>query len=375
MKKLFFYAAMLVVVCAFVGCKSNETVDTDSTKLWPAMSGEKWGFINAKGQFAISPIYNGASGFSCGYSRAWLSDNKPIFIDKKGNMQQGTYDNAGDFCYKYARIVLNDNYGFMSTKFDITCQPIYNGLGTLTENGLAAAKMGTNDKWGYVNAKGEQKITAMYDSADDFESGVAVVRMSDKYGVINTKGSYAISPFYDDLFSIGGGLIAYEQNGKVGALDTDGKTVIQPIFDEIGYCFDNDLIPAAQNDKCGYINKKGVTKLMFMYDAATSFSEGYAVVTMNGRQQFIDTKGNVKIMLSDNEWVETLFHNGLALIASYSTSSSTTSYRYVDTKGAIVYSWSVKGAPLAPAKKSMVQESKELVKKTTNFDSRNLEIR
>ena len=66
MKKSFFYAAMLAVAVAFVGCKDTQTPMTDTTKLWPAMSGELWGYIDANGKLAISPMYEYVNNFSCG---------------------------------------------------------------------------------------------------------------------------------------------------------------------------------------------------------------------------------------------------------------------------------------------------------------------
>ena len=109
MKKSFFYAAMLAVAVAFVGCKDTQTPETDTTKLWPAMSGELWGYIDAKGKLAISPMYEEVSNFSCGYARVWMTNTTtPIFIDTKGKMQQASFDRAGDFYYKYSRIRMND---------------------------------------------------------------------------------------------------------------------------------------------------------------------------------------------------------------------------------------------------------------------------
>ena len=377
MKKSFFYAAMLAVAVAFVGCKDTQTPETDTTKLWPAMSGELWGYIDANGKLAISPMYESVYNFSCGYARVRLSGgDAPIFIDTKGKMQQASFDDADDFYYKYSRIEMNDLYGLMTTSFDYSCQPMFYGLGRMSENGLVKAKLTSKDKWGYVNAKGENKIPAMYDYVDTFEGGVAVVGIGSKYGAINTKGDYVIQPMYDDLEAIGHGMIAFEQNDRIGLMNAGGEVVVQPIYDELGYLVDNDLIPACRNDKYGFINKSGDEKIAFVYDACSSFYEGYAVVYQNDVERVIDTKGNIVITIPEGDEIASLMHNGLALVRSYQDNGDVV-YKYVDKDYKMVYQWTIE-AQLnpgwsAPAKKASRQERlKNLVEETIHFDSRNL---
>ena len=329
MKKSFFYAAMLAVAVAFVGCKDTQTPMTDTTKLWPAMSGELWGYIDANGKLAISPMYEGVCNFSCGYARVWMTNTTtPIFIDTKGKMQQASFDDADDFYYKYSLIEMNELYGLMTTSFDYSCQPMFYGLGRMSENGLVRAKLTSKDKWGYVNAKGENKIPAMYDYVDTFEGGVAVVGIGSKYGAINTKGDYVIQPMYDDLEAIGHGMIAFVQNDKLGLMNAGGKVVVQPIYDELGYLVDNDLIPACRNDKYGFINKSGDEKIAFVYDACSSFYEGYAVVYQNDVERVIDTKGNIVMTIPEGDEIVSVMRNGLALVCSYQDNGDVV-YKYV----------------------------------------------
>ena len=375
MKKSFFYAAMLAVAVTFVGCKDTQTPETDTTKLWPAMSGELWGYIDANGKLAISPMYEYVNNFSCGYARVRLSGgDAPIFIDTKGKMQQASFDYAGDFYYKYSRIEMNNLDGLMNTSFDFTCQPMFYGLGRMSENGLVSAKLTSKDKWGYVNAKGENKIPAMYDYAGTFEGGVAVVGIGSKCGAINTKGDYVIQPMYDDLEAIGHGMIAFVQNDKIGLMNAGGKVVVQPIYEGLGYLVDNDLIPACRNDKYGFINKSGDEKIAFVYDACSSFYEGYAVVSQNDVERVIDTKGNIVMTIPEGDEIYSAMHNGLALVRSYQDNGDRV-YKYVDKDYKVVYQWIIEANPgwSAPAKKVSRQEHlKNLVEETIHFDSRNL---
>lgn len=375
MKKSFFYAAMLAVAVAFVGCKDTQTPITDTTKLWPAMSGDNWGYIDAKGNMVISPMYEWVRGFSCGYALVMMEgSDKPIFINTKGNMQQASFDQAESFYYNYALVEMNDLCGLMTTSFDFSCQPMFHDMGVMSENGLVAAQLTEKDKWGYVNAKGENKIAAIYDEAYNFEGGVAVVRIGDKYGAIDTKGKYVIQPTHDGegLWSIGHGLIAFYQNDRIGLMDANGKVVVQPIYYGFEYLLDNDLILAyGHNEKCGYINKSGDEKIPFLYDWGTPFLQGYAVVSQSDVERLIDTKGKIVMTLPKGEEFCTLMYNGLICVVAESNNKLI--YKYVDKDYKVVYQWTATYSDGGPMKKVSRQERiKNLLEQTIHFDSRNL---
>ena len=53
--------------------------------------------------------------------------------------------------------------------------------------------MDAGDKWGYVNNKGEEVISPVYDGALEFsDNGLAAVKSGDKWGYINKKGEFYI---------------------------------------------------------------------------------------------------------------------------------------------------------------------------------------
>ena len=380
MKKYLNYIALLVIAVFFVGCKEHQTPLTDTTRLYPACDakGEKWGFINPKGDFIIPPIYKDVTGFSCGYALVWIGNgDSPMFIDTKGKIQYSSADDAEPFYYKYARFAMGSACGFLNTSFRITCQPIYESLGNMTADGLATAKLKSDKKYGYVDANGEWKIQAIYDYASDFDEGIAVVGFGDRMGVINKDASFAIQPLYEHLYAIGNGLVAFEQSDNYGILDRKGNFVVQPIYEEIGICFDNDLIPVEQYEKVGYVNTKGDLKIDCMYDNGTSFYEGCAWVEINDREQIIDTKGQTVILFDDRESVVTLFHNGLALIA-VEGEDGTTTYKYIDKRNTTIYSWRIENAwqgtqgNRGKVAKTALPNSKSLIEMTERFDSRYL---
>ena len=73
MKKSILFAGLLMVSALFIGCNNDHSPETSSTKLWPAamvskdaqgIPTSKWGYIDAKGNFAIPASYMEAYDFS-----------------------------------------------------------------------------------------------------------------------------------------------------------------------------------------------------------------------------------------------------------------------------------------------------------------------
>lgn len=337
------------------------------------MSGEKWGYIDAKGNFAISAIYDEVNSFSCGLASVYVGERQQ-FINKSGKIQSTpSFDYATDFYYNYSRIYLNNQYGFMNNKLETTVQPYFYSATCMGDNGLFAGVMTSSSQVGYYDAKGTEKLPAIYSEAEIFQDGAAVVEVGEKCGVINSKGDYLISPTYDGLINLGHGLIGYIVGYKIGAMDLKGNTVIQPAYDDFNYPVDNQLIPVCMGEKWGYVDFKGNMKISAQYADATSFFEGYAWVALNedAPLSLIDTKGNIVLTLGANDSPCTGFHNGLALIASYSENGS--SYKYIDVKGKVAYTWSIRYDDYAPARtRAALSEDhgRHFNEMTLNFHSR-----
>ena len=384
MKKIF-YVALAIVATMFVACKDQQTLEGDTTKLWPAQAGgEEWGYIDAKGNMVISAMYDEVEEFSCGAARVWF-DGDLLFINKKGARQTTpSYDDADAFYYNYAVVELDDKEGLMNNKFDMTIQPYFYTLGYMGDNGLLPAKRNEDSKYEYVNVKGETKIPAMFDYAEDFLDGVAVVRMGSKQGAINKAGEFTIQPTYEyGLLNLGKGLLGYmDKNGKTGILDKNGNIVVSPIYENSYTVLNDGLMYVKSKDKWGYINTKGEMVIPQIYCEVRAFYEGQAWVKQSeeGAWMSIDKNNNVVFSLSKDENPSsyctpvTGFHNGLALVATED------GYKYVNKSGSLVYTWTLENdddydwAPKKAQREQMsVQERmEEFHNMTLNFDSRKL---
>ena len=190
-----------------------------------------------------------------------------------------------------------------------------------------------NDKWGYINSKGEEVIPCKYAGACDFSEGLACVRNEDdKYGFIDKKGELVIPCKYDYvvIFSEGLARVRNEDN-KYGFIDKKGELVIPCKYYYADYFSEGLACVRTEDDKYGFIDKKGELVIPCKYDNADFFSEGLARVGNEDNQYgFIDKKGELVIPCKYGLETES-FSEGLARVRNEDNK-----YGFIDKKGELV---------------------------------------
>lgn len=164
------------------------------------VKGEKWGFVDSNGKAAIIPQYLGVGYFSAGL--AWAkSDNEKIgYINKKGEW------------------IINPQFD-VANAFDL-------------ESGLAMVKV--DNKWGYVDRKGNISFFEETTKTFSFSEGLAIGRKNGKIGFLNNKGQWSIQPQFDVAYGFRNGYAAVESKNLWGIIDKEGNWVVQPAFSAIG---------------------------------------------------------------------------------------------------------------------------------------------
>lgn len=372
MKKFFLFAMVaMVTMLTMTGCKDHQTPEGDTTKLWPAYSpaAKKYGFIDAKGNFKIQPTFDAASSFfSCGYAVVTMGSNE-YFIDKKGNVKF-TAPSKGfisPFFYKYAVVADNGLCGLLDTKMNYAVMPQFYDLGFVGDNGLAAFRRtsSSDSKMGYIDTKGKEVIAAQYNRCGQFWNGTAIVVTGSNYGIIDSKGGYKAQPIYKSIYRVSKNCFEARLDGDdySNLIDAKGNVLASGSVYEFEYGQDNGLIPAymESNEKGGYLNEKGETKIPFTYEGVYSFYQGYAWVIKSYNEDtddfmgaLIDTKGNEQFQMA-NAWAYSGYHNGLILLNVENKDGE--SYKWVDRKGNVVYQWSIsEKAPERKLKKAAKEE-------------------
>lgn len=201
-------------------------------------NGERYGFINKKGEVVIpiSTAYHRLNRFSEGLA---------LVVDERAEeLKYGFIDKTG-------KIVIDINY--------VDAQDF--------SGGLAAVNMGTieNQKWGYIDQQGKLVIPAEYSQAGPFSEGLAVVGVSDGKGVI-----------------------------KYGYIDKTGKLVIRPTFD-VALPFHEGFAVVSMGGFYGLIDKTGKIAVNYQYSFIRNVRDGLAIVELDSQYGVIDTEGNVVV--------------------------------------------------------------------------------
>jgi serine/threonine protein kinase len=230
------------------------------------------------------------------------------------------YDDAGSFSEGLAPVKLNGKWGYID-KQDRQVISLKYDLADSFSEGLAPVEL--NGKWGYIDKQDRQVMECRYDAADSFSEGLALVELNGKWGYIDKQYHQVIECRYDAADSFSEGLarvrIGDFIDGKAGYIDKQGNVVIAFKYAYVGRgSFCEGLAPVKESLADGsysYIDKQGHKVIDSKYTYAGPFSEGLAIVSINGKCGFIDKKGLEVIACKYDDDVVS-FNEGLARIYS-----------------------------------------------------------
>jgi hypothetical protein len=267
----------------------------------------KTGYIDAKGVLVIPAQFQESSAFHGGLARAKVN-GKVGYIDPSGALKiPARFDDGGDFSEGLACAKQNGEWGYINTngafqirpQFTITvCSPFHDGYAVI-DPGLGNYRLNSLPQAYYIGTNGESAINLRrtIPSIEDFSDGVAWVGTAGKQAWIIDKSGNALSgpvsvcllppgSFHDGLSPLKPGCAA-----KTGYVDVHGRFVIPPIFDE-AEDFSEGVALVEVNGKYGFIDTKGAFAIPATFDKALSFGQGLAFVKLGKRWGVIDKKGS-----------------------------------------------------------------------------------
>ncbi|MBT4728210.1 MAG: WG repeat-containing protein, partial [Bacteroidetes bacterium] len=144
-------------------------------------------------------------------------------------------------------------------------------------NGLA--KVIKEDKYGFINVKGEEVIPLEYDFVEDFHQGLAVVKKDEYFGLIDSTNRLVLDLSYESIGDECEGLRMVMKNNKYGFIDHQANIVIPMLYQYkpdvfVKSCFSNGVCVVRKNDKYGIINAKDQLVLPFKFTNLSNMSQG-----------------------------------------------------------------------------------------------------
>lgn len=219
-----------------------------------------WGFIDRNCQWVIKPSWRRVSDFRRGFAvvsnpslTSWKNTPTGI-IDKQGNYlvqpcrcKVDDHESGGA-----TRICVEDLYGFLDTRGQISIKPQYKNALPFSES--LAAVLSENGKWGFVDPSGLLVIPATFDECGSFREGFACASQGGVFGLIEHGGKFIIKPQFEFLSAI------YIQKPPKALFSSEGLT------------------PVAFDGRWGFAGRNGKIAIAPKYVDEDTFSEGLAVV-------------------------------------------------------------------------------------------------
>lgn len=156
----------------------------------------RFGFINIKGENMIPFIYEFAGDFQYGHAVVKKNGKWGIINKENNEVMPIMFDgliSRPDY-YSYHIIQKDKKRGYYDKQtLKITIPIKYDDAGFFYEK-LACVKL--NDKYGFIDENGIERIPFIYDDAKRFSEGLACVKIKDKWGFINKDGNQIIPFIY-----------------------------------------------------------------------------------------------------------------------------------------------------------------------------------
>ena len=304
-----------------------QTSETNDYSLIPVSNdGERWGYINRKGEYIINPQFEDADFFSNdGIAKIKSAGGKTGYINKKGEyVIPATYKNGTAFNEGLVFVVADgglptciDKKG--DTKFVLNIakyvSAFYEGMAIfVTEDGECGyvdktgnivinaqytmalpfyggvARIVRDEDAGFIDKTGRYTVNPQFKAVGNFSEGKASFSDGKQWGYINTTGAYVINPQYDDADRFSQGLAAIKQGRSYGYINEVGRLIINPQFDHAS-AFSSGLAAVQSANKFGYINKDGKFEINAQFDFAGPFISNIALVRNAEKWGFINKKG------------------------------------------------------------------------------------
>lgn len=299
-----------------------------------------WGFVNDKWSVVIPAEFKWVKDFSEDLAGV-VHNGKWGFLSKDGSFAiQARFEAVGDFSQGLCLTKWDGKFGFIDHSGRFAVEPRFKYLWAFSE-GLACAEI--DKKYGFIDRAGEIVIPAVFDSADDFHGGLARAVFGGKSCFIDPKGSVIfqcsdeeekLGDFCDDVARVSGRYrapLSECSHGHPGCdgvctddpcscpraslvcelcscdygfyIDRTGKPIPMPEglvgignfsegFGLVGYR--KSMHPVGSTAyRYGYIDNRGMVKIVPQFNSAGNFVEGVALVfTEEEEWRLTDKLGN-----------------------------------------------------------------------------------
>jgi hypothetical protein len=272
-----------------------EDAETFAEGLCVVMKDDAYGLINKNNQLVLPFKYDLIGPFNSKLAIV-ANDTAYGYVNPQGEVVIPlTLDYADDFENTYALIEMDGKKGIINQLGQTVVPMKYAWLENFNQYGIARAK--EDSLFGLIDQNGSVLLPFEYDRIGDCSDSLCLIVKEDKYGYVNLKGELTIPLRYDfklEALSWGvfhAGYAKFHQAGKYGILDSSGKKTFPAIFQDVGEYKPTGLTAVKKRGQWGYSDENLSLKIPYQYDYAISFTQNLGLVKKDGLWKLIDQDG------------------------------------------------------------------------------------
>lgn len=205
----------------------------------------------------------------------------------------------GNYCIVYSD---DTHCGLIDRSGRVVVPPIFQSV-IYPSDGMIRIQQ--NNRFGFFDTIGHQRIPCKYRTASGFSEGLAVVNVDIdsfevRYGYINKQDSMVIPPIYEYAATFEEGYavaVAYDRRGMI---DHQNREVLPFKYLDISPMHDGNFFAIDPLTERAALFDNHFQRLTdFVYDQISNYSEGIYVVHRDGGFTFLDQKGHERFGLWD----------------------------------------------------------------------------
>lgn len=252
----------------------------------------------------------------------------------------------------YARVKINETYGYIKESGDFLLAPVYTGASAMmgvnaavndgeewhiiNSAGFKVARtstpvdymgilvggkipVGKGGKYAYVTSSLVIPENLPYDYASNFKNGVAAVKKGDKWAIIDTDEKQITDYIFEDVIldeydtCCNEGVILVKKDGKYYMVNTQGSKITDQAFDDAKAFAGNGPAAVCIAGKWGFVDNTGKIVIEPQYEGAKSFNIGLGAVYVDGAWGYVNTNGIIRIKCQFED-CQSFSTNGIAAV-------------------------------------------------------------
>lgn len=222
---------------------------------------------------------------------------------------------VGEFSEGFLNVCIDDKWGYINYRGEIVSAFEYNSSKPFSSGMARVEKEGQG---GFVNVNGQFVTNEHLMGANDFHDGLAVT-FNGQYGIVNKQGRLVV-PYQPNIIEDykDGMALVYVDRSKYGAYNTNGQLAVPAIYDGLR-SFSSGLACAQVGSDRFYVRKNGARLQPSDLRHGGSFKDDMATVETSNGRGFMDSNGRITVFQSLSEWGESYcefedFSEGLAVV-------------------------------------------------------------